>query len=114
MGNVFVANISTQLVPTKDYSNNTPVLMQQTTASSTAVAMLTTAVNAGTTHVFWKLSGGDAIMTMDGSAPVSSPLHGFIVTSGSDAVWAKETAAAAKFIRKDSTDCVISIQELTR
>jgi len=114
MSNVFVANIPTQLSSTINPTTGANVLMQHTAVSNTAVPFVTTALYDLTSNVFWKVSGGPVVVTLDGSDPVVSPLHGFIFADGSSGFWSSAMANAANAIRHTSTDAVISIQELTR
>jgi hypothetical protein len=83
----------------------------QKTISSTAVAVLPSALNAGTTHVLVQVNAADVRVTFDGATDPTNSV-GFLMPSGSSAYWTKNLAVNAKAIRTASTDAVFEVQEL--
>lgn len=83
---------------------------QALTVADTAGGVQFAAFHAATTHVFWTLETGQVRVTFDGSAPTTT--NGHIVNVGDYTVWAKATAAAAKFIRTGTTSGVISASQM--
>jgi hypothetical protein len=82
----------------------------QKTVSSTAVAMMASALNANTSHVLFQVTGANVRATFDGTDPTTS--LGFIYVDGTTGYLTKSMATACKMIRDDSTDAVIEIQQL--
>jgi len=110
MGNVIQNNSASALVPSKD-ATGTSIADQSLTVAGTAVAMMATAAASGTNQVHWTLTGANAYYTLDGSDPVGGS-NGHYVPENSSAVWSKETAAAAIWIREGATSARIHISEL--
>ena len=83
----------------------------QRTISATAIAVVPSALNAGTSHVLVQLNGADVRVTFDGSTNPTNSV-GFLLPSGSSAYWTARLATNAKAIRTASTDAVFEIQQL--
>ncbi len=83
----------------------------QRTISSTAIALLASALNANTKGVIVQFNGADARITFDGSTDPTSTL-GFLYVNGSTAYLSTKMATSAKCIRSGGTDVVAEIQQV--
>ncbi len=63
-----------------------------------------------TTHVFIDCQGYDVRFTLDGSDPTTD--NGHIMQDGQSAIWAKDLATAAKFIRDGDSSAVVHASQL--
>lgn len=82
--------------------------MQRITLNDTAQALEAGefAFDARTEQVLVQVQGGDAVFSMDGTAPAASAgvaTAGFILQDGSSQLWAKEAAQKARFVRLVAT-----------
>ena len=80
------------------------------TVDATAGGVQLAALHADTTHVFWSNETAPCRVTFDGSAPTST--NGHLVNIGDSGIWAKATAAAAKFIRTGAVSAVVSASQM--
>jgi len=106
MGQTSITNLSNEFQPT--VVSGSSVAGQSLTVSSSAVAMLATALAATTQKVVWDLQDDAAFVTFDGTTPTSS--NGHKIASGTSGEWSRVTAEAAKWIR-ETTDARLQISE---
>ena len=67
--------------------------------------------DSGTRYVLLDITGGDAIVTFDGSAPASG--NGHVLKKGQIYTWSKQAAQAARFVQSTSTKANIYASQFT-
>lgn len=105
-----MANSRIVNTPSQAIAQNGTTHTQQT-VSGTAVSVMPSPLNAGTTHVLVQINGADVRVTFDNTTNPTASV-GFLMPAGTNAYWTNKLAANAKAIRTGSTDAVVEIQEL--
>lgn len=78
---------------------------------SSAVVQFATTFDITTQYIPFDVQNADVMITYDGSTP--SATNGHRLYAGTNGVWSRQTAQAAKFIRFGSTDGVVHASQFT-
>lgn len=78
---------------------------------SSAVVSFSTTFDITTGYVVFDVQNADVMVTYDGSTP--SATNGHRLYAGTNGVWSRQAAQAAKFIRFGSTDGIIHASQFT-
>ena len=78
---------------------------------SSSVVPFSTVWDITTQYVLLDVQNADVMVTFDGSTP--STTNGHRMYAGTNAIWSRQAAAAAKFIRFGSTDGIIHASQFT-
>jgi len=97
-------NVTANLIPVSGVSD------RAVTAGAVAGPLIVAALNENTQVVYWTLTGANARVTFDGSAPTASNGHQY--ANGASGEWSPIRAQAARIIREAGTDAVFHITEM--
>lgn len=105
MANARIVNTPNQAIPAGGASHT------QITISSSAVDVSAQyAIPATATHILVQVTGGNARVTFDNTAPTST--KGFRLVVDATVYWTPKMWEAAQMIREGSTDLVLEVQAL--
>ncbi|MEY4402685.1 MAG: hypothetical protein RIR91_720 [Verrucomicrobiota bacterium] len=78
---------------------------------SSAIVQFATTWDITTQYIVIDVQDADVMVTFDGSSP--SATNGHRLYAGSNVIWSRQAAAAAKFIRQGGTDAAVHASQFT-